>query len=106
MIEAAEQEIPRGSVAAGHRARLPAGAQPPYIVYINGVAQKEGTDYEVRAGEIVFNRQILKEDRVGFGRWLAMYMGIFGTYRKNETVDIEYRREGEIGLASDVSLYD
>ena len=106
MSEAAEQEIPRGSVAAGHRARLPAGAQPPFVVYVNGVVQQEGSDYDVRAGEIVFTRQILKEDRVGFGRWLAMYMGIFGTYRKNETVDIEYRRGGEIQLASDVALYD
>ena len=106
MSETTEQEIPRGSVAAGHRARLPAGAQPPFVVYINGVVQKEGSDYEVRAGEIVFNRQILKEDKVGIGRWIAMYMGIFGTYRKNETVDIEYRRSGEIQLAPDVQLYD
>ena len=106
MSEATEQEIPRGSVAAGRRAKLPAGAQPPYVVYINGVVQKEGADYEVRAGEIVFTRQILKEDKVGFGRWIAMYMGIFGTYRKNETVDIEFRREGKTELASDVSLHD
>ena len=106
MNDVADQEIPRGSVAAGHRARLPAGAEPPFVVYVNGVVQKEGDDYEVRAGEIVFNRQILKEDRVGFGRWLAMYIGIFGTYRKNETVDIEYRHNGKTELASDVSLYD
>jgi hypothetical protein len=104
--DATEQEIPRGSVAAGHRARLPAGAEPPFVVYVNGVVQREGADYEVRAGEIVFNRQILKEDRVGFGRWLAMYIGIFGTYRKNETVDIEYRHSGKTELASDVPLYD
>ena len=106
MSESTEQEIPRGSIAAGHRARLPAGAEPPFVVYVNGVVQNEGTDYEVRAGEIVFTRQILKEDKVGLGRWLAMYMGIFGTYRKNETVDVEYRRNGEIQLASDVATYD
>ena len=106
MSDATDQEIPRGSVPAGHRARLPAGAQPPFVVYVNGVVQTEGTDYEVRAGEIVFTRQILKEDRVGFGRWLAMYIGIFGTYRKNETVDIEYRLNGKTELASDVALYD
>ena len=106
MSKATEQEIPRGSVAAGHRARLPAGAQAPFVVYVNGVVQKEGADYEVRAGEIVFTRQILKEDKVGVGRWLAMYMGLFGTYRTNETVDIEYRRNGKTELASDVPLYD
>lgn len=104
--EGEEQEVPRGSVAVGRRARLPAGAGPPFVVYINGVVQKEGSDYEVRAGEIVFSRQILKEDKVGFGRWLAMYMGIFGTYRTNETVDIEYRRGGKVELASDVKIRD
>lgn len=106
MSQQTDQEVPRGSVAAGRRARLPAGAEAPYVVYINGVVQKEGADYEVRAGEIVFSRQILKEDKVGFGRWLAMYIGIFGTYRTNETVDIEYRRSGRTELASDVPLYD
>ena len=93
-------------MAAGRRARLPAGAEAPYAVYVNGVVQKEGADYEVRAGEIVFTRQILKEDKVGFGRWLAMYIGLFGTYRLNETVDIEYRRAGNTELAPDVALYD
>ena len=100
------EEIPKGSFAAGRRVPLPAGAEAPYTVFINGIEQREGADYEVRAGEIVFTRQILKEDRVGFGRWIAMYMGIFGTYRLNETVDIEFRREGKTELASDVALSD
>ena len=64
-------EIPKGSYAAGRRMRLPAGAEAPYTVFINGIEQREGEDYEVRAGEIVFTRQIVKE-RVGTGRWLAM----------------------------------
>jgi len=82
---------------------LPAGAGAPYVVYINGVEQSEGADYTVAAGEIVFTRQIIKE-KVGAGRWLAMYLGLFGTYRKNETVDIEYRVRGGTKLASDVQI--
>ena len=103
MSAESELEVPQGSVAAGRRARLPRGAEPPIVVYVNGVRQTEGEDYRVRAGEIVFNRPILKE-RVGGLRWLAMLLGLFGTYRKHETVDVEYRLRGEAKLASDVEI--
>ncbi len=98
-----ESEIPKGSYAAGRRARLAAAAEPPIKVYINGVEQSEGRDYEVRGGEIVFSRPIIKET-VTPGRWVAMYLGLFGTYRKNETVDVEYHVRGKVQLASDLEV--
>ena len=94
---------PKGSYAAGRRVQLPAGAEPPFAVFVNGVEQSEGADYEVRAGEIVFNRQIVKE-KVGTGRWLAMYLGLFGTYRKNETIDLQFQRGGKTELVSDLPV--
>jgi hypothetical protein len=99
----ADTEIPKGSYAAGRRLKLPRGAEAPYTVFINGVQQREGVDYDLRAGEIVFRRQIVKE-KVGTGRWLAMYLGLFGTYRKNETVDLQFMREGRAELASDLKV--
>jgi hypothetical protein len=98
-----EAEIPKGSYAAGRRMKLPAGAQAPYVVYINGVEQSEGADYTVAAGEIVFTRPIIKE-KVGTGRWLAMYLGLFGTYRKNETIDLQFQRQGKTELLSDLPV--
>jgi hypothetical protein len=98
-----EIEIPKGSYAAGRRMKLPAGAEAPYTVFINGVKQREGVDYEMRAGEIVFTRQIVKE-KVGTGRWLAMYLGLFGTYRKNETIDLQFQRGGKTELISDLAV--
>jgi hypothetical protein len=98
-----ETEIPKGSYAAGRRVKLPAGAEPPYTVFINGIEQRAGADYDVRGGEIVFTRQIVKE-RVGTGRWLAMYLGFFGTYRKNETIDLQFRRGGKVELRSDLTV--
>jgi len=99
----AETEIPKGSYAAGRRMKLPAGAAAPYAVYINGVEQSEGADYTVAAGEIVFTRPIIKE-KVGTGRWLAMYLGLFGTYRKNETIDLQFERGGKTELISDLPV--
>lgn len=98
-----ETEIPKGSYAAGRRVKLPAGAEAPYAVFINGVEQREGADYRLAAGEIVFTRQIVKE-KVGTGRWLAMYLGLFGTYRKDETIDLQFQRSGKVELISDLPV--
>jgi hypothetical protein len=97
------EEIPKGSVAAGTRVRLPAGAKPPIVVYINGVRQREGQDYRLDRGHVVFARQIVKE-QVSGGRWLAMFLGLFGSYGKNEVVDVEYRRGNRTELASDARI--
>jgi len=103
MTGGGDTQVPKGSYAAGRRVRLPAGAEPPFAVYVNGVEQSEGSDYAVRAGEIVFTRELVKE-KVGAGRWLAMYLGLFGTYRKNETVDLQFRRGGRTELISDLPV--
>jgi hypothetical protein len=100
-----EEEIPKGSYAAGRRARLPRGAQEPIRVHINGVEQPRGEVWDVRHGEVVFTRPIVKE-RISKGRWMAMYLGLFGSYRKNETVDVEYSLGGKPKLASDVEILD
>ena len=97
-----ETEIPRGSYAAGERVRLPAGAEPPFTVFINGLEQGKES-YRIEAGEIVFGRAIVKE-KVGAGRWLAMYLGLFGTYRKNETIDVQFNRGGKVELRSDLPV--
>ena len=33
-----------------------------------------------------------------------MYLGLFGTYRKHEAVDVEYRLGGKTELAADVEI--
>jgi hypothetical protein len=91
-------------VEVGRRVRLPRGAEPPIRVYVNGVEQREGVDYGIRTGEIVFTRPIVKEGKVGGVRWLAMLLGLFGTYRKHETIDVEYRLQGQTKLVSDAEV--
>lgn len=98
-------EIPKGSYAGGRRARLPRGAEEPIRVYINGVEQSRGEVWEIRDGHVVFTRPIIKEE-VSPARWMAMYLGLFGSYRKNEVVDIEYRLAGRTEVAPDVEILD
>lgn len=96
-------EIPKGSYAAGERVKIPAGAEPPFTVFINGIEQSEGDDYDVEGREVVFTRPIVKE-KMTTSRWLAMYLGLFGTYRKDETVDIQFARNGKVELVSDLAV--
>jgi hypothetical protein len=103
MSSDASTEIPKGSYAAGERVKLPAGAEPPFSVFVNGIEQSLGPDYAIEAREIVFSRPIVKE-KVGAGRWLAMYLGLWGTYRKNETVDLQFTRDGKVELRSDLDV--
>ena len=61
---------------------LPPAVREPYDVFINGVRQQPGTDYEIRGRELIFDRPLAKEGRLGFWRWFLGAWGI-GTYRKN-----------------------
>lgn len=97
-----ETEIPKGSYAAGERVKLPAGAEPPFTVFINGIEQSPES-YRIEGGEIHFGRPIVKE-KVGTSRWLAMYLGLWGTYRKNETIDLQFSRNGKVELRPDLPV--
>ena len=33
-----------------------------------------------------------------------MYLGLFGTYRKNETIDLQFSRDGKVELLSDLAV--
>jgi hypothetical protein len=91
------------TVEAGRRVRLPAAAGRPIHVFINGMEQREGDDYSVRGREIVFSRPLVKE-RVSRGRWLAMALGLFGSYGKNESVDVHFRSGAETKVISDAEI--
>jgi hypothetical protein len=91
------------TVEAGRRVRLPGGTERPIQVFINGLEQKEGADYSIHGREIVFSRSLVKE-RVSRGRWLAMALGLFGSYGKNETVDVHFRRAGATQVLSNAEI--
>jgi hypothetical protein len=90
-------------IEAGRRVRLPRGAERPIQVFVNGLEQKEGADYSIHGGEILFSRALVKE-QVSRGRWLAMALGLFGSYGRNETVDLHFRRGGETQVISDAEI--
>jgi hypothetical protein len=85
-------------------ASLPGDVRRPFEVYVNGVRQEEGRDFRVAAGALVFERQLRKEGRLGFWRWAAILVGMAGTYRQNDSVDVVYERDGRRVVATGLPL--
>lgn len=81
------------------RVPLPRGAKPPYRVFVNGVPQVEGRDYRIEGRELLFDRHLEKEGKLGFWRWTAIFLALFGTYRRNDSVDVQYELNGRTQLA-------
>ena len=82
------------------RVPLPADVTRPFEVFVNGVAQVEGRDYRVESGVLVFGRELRSEGQLGFWRWLSMWVGAAGTYRKDDSVDVVYERNGQRAVAA------
>jgi hypothetical protein len=69
----------------------------PFEVYLNGVLQELGTDYEVSSGEVVFERELVQQ-KLGAWAWFLGFWGI-GTYKRNDEVDIRYEVGGQPRVA-------
>ena len=86
------------------KVQLPAGLEPPFEVYVNGVRQREGADFVRRGDELVFQRPLAHEGRLGFWRWASLFLGVAGTYRQNDSVDVVYQVGGRRHVASGLPL--
>ena len=75
---------------ARSRIRLPPDVREPFEVYLNGVRQREGTDYTVDRDALVFEQE-LRKDRISKWRWFLGAWGV-GTYRQDDSVDVRYER--------------
>jgi hypothetical protein len=75
------------------RVQLPAGLGE-YEVFVNGVRQQEGKDFRREGGELVFSRRLAREGQLGFWRWLSLFLGVAGTYRQNDSIDLVYEAGG------------
>jgi hypothetical protein len=86
------------------RVTLPAEITEPFEVYLNGVRQEPGRDFEVEYGALVFERRLAHEGRLGFWRWLSLFLGVAGTYRQNDSVDVVYQSGGRRVVASGLPI--
>ena len=66
--------------------------------------QQEGRDFRREGNELVFTAKLAKEGRLGFWRWLSLFLGVAGTYRQNDSVDVVYDVDGRRVVAHGLSL--
>jgi hypothetical protein len=86
------------------RVELPPGVTGDFEVFLNGVVQLEGRDFRRKGGSLVFDRPLAREGRLGFWRWLSLFLGVAGTYRQNDTVDVVYEVAGRRTVATGLPL--
>jgi hypothetical protein len=83
---------------------LPAGVGEGFEVFVNGVRQESGRDFRREGDELVFDRSLAREGRLGFWRWLSIFLGVAGTYRQNDSVDVVYEAGGRRVVATALPL--
>jgi hypothetical protein len=81
-------------MAAESRVELPPDVPEEFEVYVNGVRQMPGRDYRVQGRTLIFPKELAHEGKLGAMRWTSMLLGVAGTYRKHDSVDVVYRRDG------------
>ncbi len=84
---------------------LPPDAHEPFDVYVNGVLQVPERDYDVTGATLRFSKPLAKEGRLGAMRWLSIALGVAGTYRKNDSVDVVYESAGRRKVASGLPIH-
>ncbi|HEV3478891.1 MAG TPA: hypothetical protein VG144_05530 [Gaiellaceae bacterium] len=82
------------------RVELPPAVPEEFEVFVNGVRQEPGVDYRVQGRTLVFTRQLHQEGKLGAARWTSIFLGVAGTYRKHDTVDVVYERGGRKTVAT------
>jgi hypothetical protein len=91
-------------VAEAWTVPLPRGVREPFQVYVNGVLQERGRDYDVLGTTLVFTKPLAQEGRLGWLRWTSIFLGIAGTYRKDDSVDVVYEVDGRRLVASKLPI--
>jgi hypothetical protein len=86
------------------RVNLPPGIGPSFEVFVNGVPQVEGRDFRRVGDHLLFSRQLAREGRLGFWRWLSLFLGVAGTYRQNDSVDVAYVVRGQSVVAASLPI--
>jgi len=79
---------------------LPRHVQSPYEIFVNGVPQVEGTDYDVVGTTLLFEREFAHEGKLAWWRWALLFLGIAGTYRKHDSIDVVYTVNGRRAVSS------
>ena len=72
---------------------LPAYIDAPLEIYVNGIAQQAGVDFELVGRTLVFPRELVPEVKMSRRQWALVTVGI-GNYKRHDSVDVIYEKDG------------
>ncbi len=72
---------------------LPAHIERPLEVYVNGIVQQPGVDFQIVERALVFPRELVPEVKMTRVQWALVTVGI-GNYNKHDSVDVIYEKDG------------
>lgn len=93
-------------VATRTRVEVPAHVPDVFEVYVGGIRQTPGRDFDLVGRALYFPRPIAQEGKLPWWRWASMWLGIAGTYRKHEAVDLVYEVNGRREVATGLQPVD
>jgi hypothetical protein len=86
----------------GSRVPLPANAERPFQVFVNGVPKQEGVDFEVRGAELVFAGELVSPRRMTAGSYARLMF--WGRYKTEHSVDLVFHRGGDRAIANGLAI--
>jgi hypothetical protein len=89
-------------VVRGSRVQLPPEVEPPFEVYVNGLPQTDGVDYEVEGRELVFAKELVPPARDTARSLVRGFF--FGRYKPEHTVDVAYQAGGRGHVVSGLRI--
>ena len=86
----------------GSRVPLPPHAQRPFQVFVNGIEQQEGRDFEVQGGELVFAGELVPPRQDTMKTYARLMF--WGRYKTEHSVDVAYAVNGQQRVASKLAI--
>jgi hypothetical protein len=71
-------------------------------VFVNGVPQQEGVDFDVRGAHLVFAQELVPPRRMTLGTYARLMF--WGRYKTEHSVDLVYRRGDDQAVANGLEI--
>jgi len=86
----------------GSRVPLPANAERPFQVFVNGVPKQEGVDFEVRGADLVFAGELVPPRRMTAKSYARLMF--WGRYKTEHSIDLVFHRGGNRAIANSLAI--
>jgi hypothetical protein len=88
------------------RFELPPTVAEPLEVYLNGILQQPGVDFQLAGRTLIFPRVLEPEVKLNKLQWVLVALGVTGSHKKHDSLDVIYEHEGRRLVATGLMPVD